>query len=111
MIWTVKIERDDLEGGIVPLPYSLLAELGMGIGDSLHLSQRQDADGARYLILRKKLMLDRTHTLDERLTSHCEVGFHSGADLHHEMPRLPIRNDFALRNDIPAETPDNPDNS
>lgn len=47
MIWTVKIEGDDLEGGIVPLPDSLLAKLGVDIGDSLHLSQQQDADGAR----------------------------------------------------------------
>jgi len=65
MIWTVKIEGDDLEGGIVPLPDSLLAKLGVDIGDSLHLSQQQHADGARYLVLSKKLMPDRTHTSDE----------------------------------------------
>ncbi|NRH26052.1 AbrB/MazE/SpoVT family DNA-binding domain-containing protein [Pseudomonas sp. MS19] len=66
MTWTVKIEHDDEDGGIVPLPDELLAELGVGVGDSLYLSEQHDADGSRCLILSKTPRpSDGAHNQDE----------------------------------------------
>jgi len=52
MTWTVRIEQDEHDGGIVPLPDELLAQLGIGIGDSLYLTE-EEVDGTRCLKLSK----------------------------------------------------------
>jgi hypothetical protein len=55
MTWTVRIEQDE-DGGIVPLPDELLKQLGVGVGDSLYLSEQYDAAGTRCLVLSKTPM-------------------------------------------------------
>ncbi len=52
MTWTVRIEQDEEDGGIVPLPDELLAQLKLGVGDSLFLSE-ECIDGIRGLVLSK----------------------------------------------------------
>ena len=52
MTWTVRIEQDEHDGWIVPLPEELLAQLGIGIGDALYLSE-EEVDGTRCLKLSK----------------------------------------------------------
>lgn len=39
MTWTTKIEQDEEGNLIVPVPDELLVQLGVGIGDSLYLTE------------------------------------------------------------------------
>lgn len=52
MTWTVQIEQDEDDGGIVPLPDELLAQLKLGVGDTLFLSE-ECIGGIRCLVLSK----------------------------------------------------------
>lgn len=52
MTWTVKIEQDEDGSQIVPLPDELLAQLGVGIGDVLYLSEEY-VGTTRCLVLTK----------------------------------------------------------
>jgi len=52
MTWTVRIEQDEHDGWIVPLPDELLVQLGIGIGDTLYLTE-EEVDGTRCLKLSK----------------------------------------------------------
>lgn len=52
MTWTVRIEQDEEDGGIVPLPDELLAQLKLGVGDSLFLTEEY-IDGTRCFVLSK----------------------------------------------------------
>ena len=52
MTWTVRIEQDEEDGGIVPLPDELLAQLKLGVGDSLFLTEEYSG-GTRCLVLSK----------------------------------------------------------
>lgn len=54
MTWAVQIEQDEKDGGIVPLPDELLAQLKLGVGDSLFLTE-ECIGGVRCLVLSKKL--------------------------------------------------------
>lgn len=52
MTWTVNIEQDEDGSLIVPLPDELLAQLSVGIGDSLYLSEEYSGT-TRCLVLTK----------------------------------------------------------
>lgn len=52
MTWTVKIEQGEEDSLVVPIPDELLAQLGVGIGDSLYLVE-ECVGTARCLVLSK----------------------------------------------------------
>lgn len=52
MTWTVKIEQGKEGSLVVPIPDELLAQLGVGIGDSLYLVE-ECVGTARCLVLSK----------------------------------------------------------
>jgi predicted transcriptional regulator len=60
MTWTVKIEQDEDGSMIVPLPDELLAQLGVGIGDSLYLVEE-------YVGTTRGLVLSKTPQLPDRV--------------------------------------------
>lgn len=60
MSWKVKVEQDEDGSMIVPLPDELLAQLGVGIGDTLHLVEVVGWDGPH-------LVLSKTPTIPSRV--------------------------------------------
>ncbi|MFP6860633.1 AbrB/MazE/SpoVT family DNA-binding domain-containing protein [Pseudomonas sp.] len=52
MTWTVKIEHGEEDSLVVTIPDELLAQLGVGVGDSLHLVE-ECVGTARCLVLSK----------------------------------------------------------
>ncbi|MGV8842702.1 MAG: AbrB/MazE/SpoVT family DNA-binding domain-containing protein [Pseudomonas sp.] len=60
MTWTVKIEQDEDGSLIVPLPDELLAQLGVGIGDVLYLTEE-------YVGTTRCLVLTKTPQVPDRV--------------------------------------------
>lgn len=60
MTWTVKIEQDEDGNLVVPLPDELLTQLGVGIGDSLYLSED-------YVVTTRCLVLSKTPQVPDRV--------------------------------------------
>jgi len=66
MTWTVTVEQDEDGSLVVPIPDELLAQLGIGIGDSLYLVKEYVAT-TRCLVLSKTPQIpDRIDALVER---------------------------------------------
>jgi len=65
MTWTVKIEQDEEGSLVVPIPDELLAQLGVGIGDSLYLVEEYVGTACGLVLSKTPQVPDRVDALVE----------------------------------------------
>lgn len=66
MTWTVMVEQDEDGSLVIPLPDELLAQLGVGIGDSLYLVEENVATTRCLLLSKTPQVPDRIDALVEQ---------------------------------------------